>query len=303
MTLLNFPVSIHRVSFTQAALMLFVLALFSMTGLPTQAQTRDDYLIFPADLDTDRPPGSSAPVINGVEGISGACPAAALWYSYGFTPNTDDRDSQDYFTIILWDGNGTPLNANLRRQPTTGRQATGDVRIAMAGISVVPVYITLYDIPYFETGNLVDFALNRGTLLANVTIDPTTLIPDCRTLIFGDFPMFEGFEDDRIGHLGGDAAVYVRDTSIVVYGIDNQSGGHPVVEVDIAGLDVPAQPLVNTLIASSEDGLYQVYILTTGEYQVNIGPDAEGEVRVLIFRGLVNPQPTAYQYNFNIYDE
>ena len=46
---------------------------------------------------------------------------------------------------------------------------------------------------------------------------------------------------------------------------------------------VPALPESNTLIATSDDGYYRFYRLTTGELQLNIGPDFEGKEFVTIF--------------------
>ena len=45
-------------------------------------------------------------------------------------------------------------------------------------------------------------------------------------------------------------------------------------------------PEENLLIAQSEDGTVALYKLTTGEYQVNAGPDADGYVYVLIWTGI-----------------
>lgn len=61
---------------------------------------------------------------------------------------------------------------------------------------------------------------------------------------------------------------------------------------------MPTQVSENTLIGQSWRGYIKVYLLTTGEYQVNIGPDREGKVRVVIFNG-VNAT-TAYGYQFNV---
>lgn len=46
---------------------------------------------------------------------------------------------------------------------------------------------------------------------------------------------------------------------------------------------LPAQPDKNTLYATSDDGFIRFYVLETGEYQLNFGPDFEGKVRVIVF--------------------
>ncbi len=53
-------------------------------------------------------------------------------------------------------------------------------------------------------------------------------------------------------------------------------------------------PTVNTLLASA-DGV-AVYVLTTGEIQVNAGPDAEGKIHVKIFNGI----PWTHVYGYTI---
>lgn len=64
--------------------------------------------------------------------------------------------------------------------------------------------------------------------------------------------------------------------------------------------EYPAQPEENTLLVSSADGYINIYLLTTGEYQINIGPDAEGKVTVIIFTGL--PRTNVYRRDFNVND-
>lgn len=55
---------------------------------------------------------------------------------------------------------------------------------------------------------------------------------------------------------------------------------------------LPANPDVNCTIASSDDGTVVVYLLSTGEIQINTGPDGEGKVFSYIFADLVTP-PTS----------
>ena len=53
-------------------------------------------------------------------------------------------------------------------------------------------------------------------------------------------------------------------------------------------------PTENTLLASAEG--VSVYVLTTGEIQVNAGPDAEGKTHVKIFNGI----PWTHVYGYTI---
>lgn len=65
---------------------------------------------------------------------------------------------------------------------------------------------------------------------------------------------------------------------------------------------LPETPEENTLIATGTEATYwgevNVYQLTTGEIQVNVGPDAEGKVRVTIYDAI--PPTRVYGYEFNV---
>ena len=114
-----------------------------------------------------------------------------------------------------------------------------------------------------------------------------------------NIPAFGG--DGRIGNLGTAGAIYANPSGIVVYGIDSDSEGFVAVfasEDDIKS--VPPKPETNTLIKRSVDGKYAIYRLDTGEFQVNVGPDRNGDVRVVIFPDLSGKG--AYGYQFNVFD-
>lgn len=72
---------------------------------------------------------------------------------------------------------------------------------------------------------------------------------------------------------------------------------------DLAAL--PETPDENTLIAVGTETTYwgdvNVYQLTTGEIQVNVGPDAEGKVRVTIYDAI--PPTRVYGYEFNVLEQ
>ncbi len=72
--------------------------------------------------------------------------------------------------------------------------------------------------------------------------------------------------------------------------------GLVVSSADLA--DYPERPASNTLVARSRVCPVAFYILTTGEYQVNIGPDREGKTYVTIFRGL--PPSGVYGYELSL---
>jgi len=65
---------------------------------------------------------------------------------------------------------------------------------------------------------------------------------------------------------------------------------------------IDALPSVDTLAQSYSgwpcEAPVEFYVLTTGEYQVNIGPDGEGKVSVMVFSGL--PPTGTYFYNDDV---
>ncbi len=66
-----------------------------------------------------------------------------------------------------------------------------------------------------------------------------------------------------------------------------------ITQEDIAPF-VAEHPAKNTLLASAEG--VEVYVLTTGEIQINAGPDAEGKTHVKIFDGI----PWTHVYGYTI---
>jgi hypothetical protein len=67
-----------------------------------------------------------------------------------------------------------------------------------------------------------------------------------------------------------------------------------ITQADLAAF-ATKHPTKNTLLASS-DGV-SVYLLTTGEIQINAGPDFEGKTHVKILNGI--PWSTIYGYTID----
>jgi hypothetical protein len=87
--------------------------------------------------------------------------------------------------------------------------------------------------------------------------------------------------------------------NIVSFGADGKS----VASLDISALelaDLPVQPEENILISQTEDRFAQLYKLTTGEYQANIGPDSEGKIFVYVFT--VDPPECVSRYEISTSD-
>ncbi len=121
-------------------------------------------------------------------------------------------------------------------------------------------------------------------------IDPSTIPPD-----------------DRLNYGRGDKSVgigYARSNNgITVYGINPDSTGYLAVHVapeNLPSCDMP--PTENQLLASSGDGKYTIWLLTTCEYQINMGPDAEGKVFVMTWQGVPLIKESIKYYDFNMFD-
>jgi len=85
------------------------------------------------------------------------------------------------------------------------------------------------------------------------------------------------------------------DCAIEVLGIDGSGRGYKAIYASARQLaKLPEQLEENTLIEQYYE--YALYKLTSGEYQVNVGPLAENKVYVVIFRGCpaTDVQETTY---------
>jgi hypothetical protein len=89
--------------------------------------------------------------------------------------------------------------------------------------------------------------------------------------------------------------IYARTNGIEVYNAASQLLLRTT-SAEIAA--IPAAPAVNTLIEQTGNGFVTVYRLTSGELQINIGPDGEGKVEVYILAGL--PTTEAQRADFQV---
>jgi hypothetical protein len=102
--------------------------------------------------------------------------------------------------------------------------------------------------------------------------------------------------DNRFNWQSGDsniAILYPEGESIGLYLYDGEQYlANFVSEADLTAYEDNA-PAENTLLAST--GAVSVYVLTTGEIQFNIGPDAEGKQYVLIMSDLSGSDMYGYE--------
>jgi hypothetical protein len=168
-----------------------------------------------------------------------------------------------------------------------------------------PWTITLYDSQFTNPGPTpvpIEVLVTRP-VVATKTFDPVQYVPICASL-----PYIGDIEESVNPDLGDLIAQVFEvedangDPALHIYEINDESEGEFALAItldDIAPyIDNP--PAANTEIKSSASGKVTLYVLTTGELQINIGPDADGNVHVVIFSGL--PPTNVYGYSFNVND-
>lgn len=95
----------------------------------------------------------------------------------------------------------------------------------------------------------------------------------------------------------GPVAIFCQVGGIEVYRVADDGAGQLAIHIEDRELDaVPALPAENTVVAS--DGDLLLSRLSTGEYQVNAGPDATGAMYVFIWDAC--PPVHAYDKSFNL---
>jgi hypothetical protein len=115
--------------------------------------------------------------------------------------------------------------------------------------------------------------------------------------------------DDRINWKHGDqyAALYARQDDntkpvLHVYCITPEGKGDlKYVAPNSMFANAPQNPASNTKIGETNVCRYPVvfYVLTSGEFQINIGPDWEGKTNVIIFTGM--PPGNIHFYDFDVF--
>ncbi len=129
----------------------------------------------------------------------------------------------------------------------------------------------------------------------NFTFDPALYAPACGSLPYNKSdPINDGINDLDIQIFN--AADDNGEPALHIYDINNEGNGTLALEItqDIIAPYVDNPPSENTALLTSENGKVTLYILDTGELQINSGPDSEGKIHVLIFDGI--PPTNIYGY-------
>lgn len=218
----------------------------------------------------------------------------------------------DDLVIVVFDGNGNPIAYG---GVTLGGLNTWDYLgltamrydVSLPTASARPFVAVAYDVVEGDItgGGSVYHSIwtQRPIMAVSAPFDPSPISTACAHLpwsnkvleMFGNFHSFVG--DGRLNAYDTLGAVYADKTGIFVYAIGADSRGTLSIYVTANDLDkLPEHPDKNTLLVQSEDRKFAIYKLTTGEYQVNVGPDKDGKVQEIIFTGL--PPTNVYRHEF-----
>lgn len=215
-----------------------------------------------------------------------------------------DFDGRDTYSFILVGGNGAGVQVYYSADlPEDGGE--GAFMVPLASLPQVPpgpYELRIYDLvvgmtPYSGNGDPNDFAawmMNNGVLIDSM--EANTDDANCPNT---DGPTFtDGRENNDPG---AEAVVYTPDGGgIQVYEINDESDGTLAVYVPTNTIEQSSVPDVNTEVSTSADGNIAVYRLETGEWQVNVGPDAEGKTKVYILSA--DNLSLVRSYEFGVYD-
>lgn len=265
------------------------------------------------------------------------CSEAGIFLGYTLTSDQVDATNIygtefDWAAMIIMDGNGVALHAMWTIHEVSGTLYDssditfpfGTAEGALHDITARPIIAKLYDTPdfssYSSAQGVFDALVNSSyPLLAEFTYDPALFNVGCASLPLiggsngggnsngGTGPLPPPPPRPGIDTQNADALIVpVLDSpegmGLVIWGIMTDTGeGYLAFRISSATLaDLPEFPDDPVEIACTPDHRYCFYKLSTGEYQLNIGPDIEGKVQVVIFDGV--PPTTVYRRDFNIYD-
>jgi len=119
--------------------------------------------------------------------------------------------------------------------------------------------------------------------------------PGARVVIYIHIDIISlwGINDDGEGY----EAIVIRidDIKEKIKKHKHSKGDYEFVFVDWDELELEE----NLLLAESEDGMVRLYILTTGEFQVMVGPFEDGTVQVFVYDSF--PPTSVYRLDYNVY--
>lgn len=211
--------------------------------------------------------------------------------SYTFYNHAVYTPVQDGLIYEVVDGNGTIFQRTAATPVDPGRTFTFEGTID---------FYTVQEATFVRPISVIGREGSTNREVARTTFDPAEFDSDCAYL-----PYVGPIEIDNTLTLTDDASIHLGNDdngnpSLDVYGINDDGEGYYQFSItqDLLAPYADNPPTQNTELASADN--VTLYMLTTGEYQLNIGPDDEGKVRVIVFEGL--PPTNVYSYDFNVYD-
>jgi hypothetical protein len=165
--------------------------------------------------------------------------------------------------------------------------------LVVGGVTVIAATQTPATLGYILTANANSFQINAGAVFA------ATIFCVPASGVKGPYGITRALDDRLDRRWGMPLASYCRNDGFHFYLIDENSKGSLKLVITPEQLKaLPEKPDRNTLIAESEEHI-RVYKLTTGEYQVNYGPNANGDEYAWAWITCVPDEGT--DHSFNIY--
>jgi hypothetical protein len=195
---------------------------------------------------------------------------------------------EGYMALEVLDASGTPIDLSALPDVLFSFQTTAATVPALLPGDAISGISFGVSLPGVGSGN-VDVT---AALLPNYSVRSPVLKINCGTLQYEILSSSGESSDGRLNPNAGDLldVLYIgRDDTgspaIDVYRVDGDSGVF-IGEFEYAlfepYLDTP--PSTNTRLETIDKAT--LYALSSGEFQINIGPDAEGKYGIVIFSGL-----------------
>jgi len=245
------------------------------------------------------------PIIYGIQSVTGDCiNEVIVVVEFYYTAATNDDAGNDWYTFVLYDGNGIAVAGGQGGTPMGGHgNGINVIVIPFHKPTKRPFTAKLHDIsqPFPPT----EAAFKNGPVIASYTFDPIAYNENCRALPPEPIPAVKEDRppDDRVNWRMGDlyTVIYpawddVGNPALHIYDVNERSRGVFMFALTEADLNpyLETPPEQNRLVKEGEG--IAVYVLTTGEIQFNIGPDAEGKTVVVIVDGLTVTRVNHYLY-------
>ncbi len=206
----------------------------------------------------------------------------------------------DVYRVVLHDSNGVLIGiANGVALMTPSFYNNVVIYVNYDGLVFAPTSrpwtASVEDVVY--SGNVINSYIPMGTL----TFDPADFSPSCASL-----PFITSATSDALNSGINDLDVQIfngtddnGNPTLQIYALNDEGDGTLALEItqDIIAPYIDNPPSENTTLMTSENGKVTLYILDTGELQINSGPDSEGKIHVLIFDGI--PPTNIYGYTID----